>query len=1051
MAKAEPIERGVLEFDPRWKVWVAPLMAAATTVLSGFLLFDYRRRVLAARRERPAPVLPPGMAGALPDIQGLTQEEAEARRTDDLVVARERAALRARRAVWRNTILNIFNLNIAVLMVFQLLLQDPVGAGLTFLVLCLSTGSRLILQNVALRQVEGIVEQTRPTVAAIRDGEPRTLDLDQIVVGDVLLVGPGDGLVAQGRVLAGGDLVVDRTTASGERRRMGASKGEVLPPASYCVEGWAAYEVLALPSEESYTASMTEMTVTKEHRTSMQNIVNRILQVMVVVVIVLLVILLASLRSWDDELTDEVLRVYRSNIGRVLSLAPGSLFLGIAVSMAVGSALVARLGALVRHPRFVESLAQMKTLFLGRASVWARTDLEIEMLPLSPEEKGLPLERVRQVLGTYARSTRADDAILRSIRRAVAGDRRTVSQEATFLTSLGWRGITFSEPDIEGTYVLGLPELFESQFFKPVEEEPGDEDEQQRPGLWNRMRGGLGRLARGSAAQVEDLRESNPVTRSLWKRLKGRNADISEGTLPAEPPAEQTSMPVESVPAEPTPTPTEETLHTAAESTSEAVAAPSEDEALLEGQVLAGDQRATGGEAIPAEQPGEEVDSHSFRRRLQAIWRRSPSQPEPEPEPEPEPDNRLALVLAYSPIPQPLFGANAVPQLPAGVTPICTLRFDEQSHPESADVLRAAVADNIQIKLFASEVPEWALAAVQMLRAETGVEAPPRARPGVELAAMDESELARTVRREAIFAPLSAEQRAHLVRALRQTGEEVAMVGDDMEDVPAMRQAHTSIAFRTSGRAVLGSAGIMLLHETPRVLLDVVGRARLSINSLLNSLKLNLTQISYVFVLQLIVMGLRRADFFYHSSHGGVIAVVAVVLPGLVLPFWSAMKLVPRASLVPRLMRFVLPAGLTRATAVMVLDYLMAQRGSETLNSQNAVMLATIAIGLILFVWLQPPVPRPTAQDDPLASLRTADRLRPPARPLFGRDRRFVFVALGLAVAFAAFMSIPLMQRLLSLRFLSSPQDYLVVALVVLVWAGVLRLLWLIPALNPYR
>jgi hypothetical protein len=223
------------------------------------------------------------------------------------------------------------------------------------------------------------------------------------------------------------------------------------------------------------------------------------------------------------------------------------------------------------------------------------------------------------------------------------------------------------------------------------------------------------------------------------------------------------------------------------------------------------------------------------------------------------------------------------------------------------------------------------------------------------------------------------------------------------------------------------------------------------VNSLLNSLKLNLTQVLYVLILQVIVMAQRRADFYYHPSHGGVITAVALILPGLALPFWSAMKRVPRASLVPRLVRFVLPAGLTRAAAVLVLDHLMAQRGSETLNSQNAVMLAMIAMGLILFVWLQPPVPKPTTGDEPLASLRTADRLRPPPRPLLGRDRRFIFLALILAVLFAGFMSIPLMQRLISLRFLVSPQDYLVVAAVVLAWAVLLRLLWLIPALNPYK
>jgi magnesium-transporting ATPase (P-type) len=871
-------------------------------------------------------------------------------------------------------------------MVFQLLLYDPLGAALTFLVLILSTCANLFLQWLALWQVEGISRQARPLAAAIRDGEPLTLELEEIVVGDVLVVGPGDEFVAQGRVLAARDLLIDRPTTEAERQRVSAGEGDDLPADSYCVGGWAVYEVQAPPTVKTVTESIAEITVAREHRSSLQNIVNRILQAMAVIVIVLLIVLFVGLAGWGGEMTDEMLAIFRSNIGRVLSLAPGSLYLGIAVSYAASSGMLTRIGALIRDPRFVESLAQMTTLFFGRASVWARTDVEVEMLPPPPEHKGLPEERVRQLLGTYARSTRADDIVLRSIRRAISGQPRAVAQEATYLESLGWRGITFDEPDIEGTYVLGVPALFQEPLVEPAKGDEAEADAEQRPGVWARMRG---RLSGHSEAESE-APQAETQSGSLWRRLLRSSPTISEAA----------AQPAEALP-------------------------PAEAQPAVEMQPAVETQ------PVAEQAPEAGPQARGLRQRLRSILRRPSKSPEPQPEAEADP--RLALVFAYSPDPRPLFTENAWPALPSDLFPICTLRFDQQAHPETLEVLRAAMEENIRIKLFSPNNPELAVAAIQQVVPDDELERELCVASGAELAAMDANHLVQSVREASVFGPISADQQAELVRVLREDGEEVAMVGDAMDDVPAMRQANVSMAFRTSGRAVLGGAGIVILDETPRVLLQVVGRARLSINSLLNSLKLNLTQIVYVLLLQLIIMWNRRADFFYHPSHGGIIAAFAVILPGLVLPFWSVRKLVPRASLVPRLVRFVLPAGLTLVAAVLALDYVFTQAGTEVLVRQNAVTLAMVAMGLILFVYLQPPLPRSSG------------------RAFLGRDWRFVLVALAMGVLYLLFMSIPLMQRLLHLTFLPRTQDYVIVALVVVVWAEILRLLWRIPGLDPYK
>jgi magnesium-transporting ATPase (P-type) len=871
----------------------------------------------------------------------------------------------------RKNTLNIFNLDLTALMAIQWWLDDPLGALLTLFVLFFSTSVNLFFEWVALLRIERLSTQTRPSVSAIRDGDVVTLELEDVVIGDVLTVGAGDEFVAQGKVLVAEDLVVDQATFSAGRRTTHAGEGDVVPAESYCLRGWAAYEVQALSNAAYDTVSVDRDTAAGVRRTSLQRIIQRILQALAVVVIALLVWLLADLLGWGGLLTAEMLGKYRSHIGRVFSLAPGSLFLMIAVSYAFGSSELGRIGALVRDARVVEALAETGSMFFGRFSAWARADAEIEMLAPPAGKPGFSRERARQLLGAYVQSSRAQDPVLRAIRRTLSGEPRLVEQEAPYLSALGWSGITFAERDVEGTYVLGVPERLHGHLYQPPETEERQEAEIRWYGkAWDRIR-----------AEARVLATRSDASRGLL--APGRSKRVAEEPAMA------------SVSAEP------------------AVAAAG---------------------LVPESRSGNPGLGHRLRRgwrrlrsRVAEGQRSALSSPHA-----PEPDRRHRLLFAYSSRTQTLFSAGARPELPSGLVPICELRFADQVQPDALETLRAVAAEDVQVKLLAPEAPDLALTAMAQISAHPRAETSPVALSGDALAAMGAAQRARAAREFSVFGPISVEQGAELVRALREDGEEVTMVGDAVDDVPAMRQASVGVAFRSSSRAVLGAAGVVLLDEAPRALPKLLQRVRRIVNNVLGSLKLNLAQILHVLLLELLILASTRDDFFYHPTHGGVIAAFAVILPGLALSFWPPAIPVPRRSLVPQLVRFILPAGLLRVAMVLALDALLVRTDLDVLHRQNAVTLALIATGLILCVYLQPP------RSDASGTV------------LLRRNWRSVVLVVVLFGLYLVFVSLDLVQMLLHLRHLPRAQDYALVALVVVVWDGLLRLLWRIPGLNPY-
>jgi magnesium-transporting ATPase (P-type) len=534
-------------------------------------------------------------------------------------------------------------------------------------------------------------------------------------------------------------------------------------------------------------------------------------------------------------------------------------------------------------------------------------------------------------------------------------------QESPYLAALGWSGLTFVDPGIEGTYVLGAPDVLQAHLKRS--EQDATEAEQRGPGLLRRTLGRAGSLFRRSEEGAPG--GEAPPEDGLQSDARGL-AETAQGAVP------ETEAPPET------------------------------------GQKRPGLWSRT--RARIRARAGRVLD------RLRG------------PDPQVELDPQIRLLLAYSPQPRSLFNARARPELPSDLIPICALRFGEQIQQDAVESIHALQEAGVQVKLFVPGDPESALAAAARLDLDQREDRPLNVPSGAELSEMDEDRLARSVSEATVFSLDAPDQEAELVRALRRGGGHVAVLGDAVDDVPVLRQADLRMSFRSSSQVVLAASGLVLMRDALQALPRVVQRGRRNVNNVLNVLVLNLAQIVHLLVLELLVLTVRQGVLFYHPVHGGVIAAFSIVLPGLTLSFWSAERAVPPSSIVPRLARFVLPAGLTRVLAVIALDYLLARAGVDIVHRRNAVTLLLILTGLILYVHLQPAL------------------FIKGVGPFKWRYVGGAVVVLGL---YFVVVSIPLAQKFLYLRFLPR-EDYVTVGLVAVLWALGVHALWRIQRLNPY-
>ncbi len=274
------------------------------------------------------------------------------------------------------------------------------------------------------------------------------------------------------------------------------------------------------------------------------------------------------------------------------------------------------------------------------------------------------------------------------------------------------------------------------------------------------------------------------------------------------------------------------------------------------------------------------------------------------------------LLFAYNPEVTTLHNAAEQPQLPT-LTPLALVSLRDELRPQAKETIATFRQLGVELKVISGDNP----GTVAALAKQAGFPPDIQLVSGPELEAMSPAEFDQAAVEATVFGRIKPEQKDQLVDALMRHGKRVAMMGDGVNDVLALKKASLGIAMQSGSSAARNVADMILLNDSFAALRPAFQEGRRIIGGMSSALYLFLTRVATT---TLIIIGVTMVGLDFPFDPAQVaLTTFTVGIPAFFLTLWARPQRL-QANLLSSLARFVFPVAIVTmlmAVAIYVIDY----------------------------------------------------------------------------------------------------------------------------------
>ncbi|RLU86997.1 magnesium-transporting ATPase [Streptomyces griseocarneus] len=355
----------------------------------------------------------------------------------------------------RANVFTRFNAIIGVLFLI-ILAVGPVQDGLFGFVIVANTAIGVLQELRAKKTLDSlaVIGETKPTVR--RDGAPVAVATGEIVLGDLIELGPGDKCVVDGEVGEADGLEIDESLLTGEADPVLKKPGDKVMSGSFVVAGGGAFTATKV-GREAYAAQLAEEAsrftlVHSELRTGISQILKYVTWLMLPAAVGLVISqLVVQDHAWREAV--------RRMVAGIVPMVPEGLVLLTSVAFAIGVIRLGQRQCLVQELPAIEGLARVDTVCLDKTGTLTEGGMDVSELRVLLA--GAEEAYVRQVLGALGESDPRPNASLQAIIDAYPdGSGWRCTESLPFSSARKYSGASLNSPDGESSnWLLGAPDV----------------------------------------------------------------------------------------------------------------------------------------------------------------------------------------------------------------------------------------------------------------------------------------------------------------------------------------------------------------------------------------------------------------------------------------------------------------------------------------------------------------------------------------------------------------------------------------------------------------
>ena len=305
---------------------------------------------------------------------------------------------------------------------------------------------------------------------------------------------------------------------------------------------------------------------------------------------------------------------------------------------------------------------------------------------------------------------------------------------------------------------------------------------------------------------------------------------------------------------------------------------------------------------------------------------------------------RVLLLAAYDTV------FDDGPLQSAHVAPIALVFLSNLLRPDAQETFRYFASQGVSVRVISGDNP----ITVAQVAARAGIENADRSVDAMTLST--EQDFEEAVKYYTVFGRVTPEQKRYLVRAFQKQGHTVAMTGDGVNDVLALKDANCGIAMASGSQAASQVAQIVLLNSQFSAMPAIVAEGRRVINNIQRAASLFLVKNIFSFALTLLLLFIDM-PYPLLPIQLSLISTFTIGIPSFFLalePNYARVE----GKFMRNVIRRAMPGGLTNLTIVLLAGFFTSTFGLSNEQLNTICVWVMSAVGLVTLYHVSVPFTR---------------------------------------------------------------------------------------------